>query len=87
MPSLLTQIEDVRAALMTVDAQLHCLVIAISEGSNSSTCSIVASHTHELVTELLERLDQLVSSDDFDDEVAINDSQKNTKRGARSSGD
>jgi hypothetical protein len=87
MPSLLTEIEDARADLMTVDAQLHCLVIALSEGSNSNSCSIVASHTRELVTELLERMDRLVLSDDFDDEVALDASQAVTARRARSSGD
>ncbi len=52
-------IEDERAHLMTVDALLHCLEAAISEGSEPGACSMVTSHTRELVARSLERLDAI----------------------------
>ncbi len=71
MPSFRTGIADARADLMTVAAQLHCLQMALDHGSEPGACSIVACHTRELVTEILERLDRLASTDEFDDEVDI----------------
>lgn len=86
MPSLLTEIEDARADLMTVDGQLHCLQMALDHGSEPSACSIVACHTRKLVTELLERLDRLASAKGADDEV-VRGSQARSRRGAHSLGD
>lgn len=66
MPNLATAIDNVRTDLMTVDAQLHCLEMALTHGSDASACSTVAVHTRELVQELMSRLDQIVSDVEVD---------------------